>query len=331
MFVVTALAVLGVRKRLKPLLRTWRSRLTFVVTASAVLGVRKRLKSLLRTWFVVTALAVLCACRAAESPSLGRVGVCAEWTPDLQAQLDNLGDIWYYDYRYETPTVAGHLRLYMVKYVLFDAELAAAIRSHPGSWWAVGNEPNDPHQDYRTPAEYARFFYSFTQFAKKSDAKCKIIPGGVANADWRWANAFREEYRRLYNRYPAVDGWNIHNYLLDTTLDPYDVSEFKRRILAFRHWMMEIGEANKPLFLTEFGVLYGVGCCERPLDPPEKTIRFMRETVSWLAETDYVQHWAWFIVNNAREFNGGLYDAAGELSSYGETYRELQVSLDRSP
>jgi len=319
----------------------WTFWLGFAVAAPAVLDAGKRLKSQLQAerlhlGRLLLAMGVvlvgLSGCRPVSAmPALGRFGVCAEWVPDLQAKLDKLGNVWYYDYSYTSPTAVGHARLFLARWEPFDDELAAVMRSHPGAWWAVGNEPNDPHQDYRSPADYARFFHNFYRFAKKADPRCRIIPGGIANADWRWAHAFREEYRRLYKRYPAVDGWNIHNYLLDSTLDPYDVSEFKRRILAFRHWMMEIGEADKPLFLTEFGVLYGAGCCQRPVDPPEKTIHFMREAVTWLAETDHVQHWAWFILNNAGDFNGGLYDAEGKLSPYGETYRELEALFDEAP
>jgi len=272
------------------------------------------------------------ACRDTPAMApLGRFGVCAEWTPGLQAQLDNLGDVWYYDYHYSSPTVGGHARLMMVRYKPFGAQLCRAMRSHPGAWWAAGNEPNDPDQDNRSPREYAEFYHDFYRWAKKTDPRCKVLPAGIADADWRWAREFRAEYRRLYGSYPRVDGWNIHNYLLDPGSDPYDVSEFKRRILAFRHWMLEIGEAEKPLFLTEFGVLYGAGCCQRPLDPPEKTVAFMRETVTWLAESDYVQHWAWFILNNAGDFNGGLHDSEGRISVYGEAYRDLIASFAASP
>jgi hypothetical protein len=269
----------------------------------------------------------LLGCSRTEPAELGRFGVCAEWTPELEEQLDSLGPVWYYDYQYQSPTIADHPRLFMIRYGPLDERLEGVIRDHPGSWWAVGNEPNDPNQDNRTPAEYAEFYHDFWHWAKEIDRDLRIIPAGLSNADWRWAGEFRAAYHAAYDVYPPVDGWNIHNYLLESTVDPYDVDEFKRRIIGFRHWMMEIGEAEKPLFLTEFGVLYGSGCCDRPIDPPAKTIAFMRETVTWLAETDYVQHWAWFIANNAREFNGGLYDAEGQLTAYGEAYRDLFADL----
>jgi hypothetical protein len=278
------------------------------------------------------ALLLICLCLAMlatgcrQSPGLGRFGVCAEPSDDLKFLLDKLGDVWYYDYHYVSPSAAGHARLFMVRWEPFDDRLREVMRQNRGAWWAAGNEPNDPNQDYRSPEAYARFYHDFYQFAKQVDRSCKVIPAGLADADWRWAAEFRREYRRLYDRYPPLDGWNIHNYLLDERVDPYDITEFKRRIIAFRHWMSEIGEGDKPLFLTEFGVLYGAGCCERPLDSPVKTVQFMREAVAWLAETDYVQHWAWFIANNAGDFNGGL-SQEGALTLYGETYRDLIVEL----
>lgn len=272
----------------------------------------------------LSALTLLQGCASGTPQELGRFGLCAEPAADLASQLDTIGRVWYYDYHYKASAPAIYPRLFMVRNLPFDRALADVMAGNRGAWWAVGNEPNDPNQDYRTPAEYAEFYHDFVQWAKRQDSQCRIIPAGFADADWRWANAFRESYQSLYGEYPAVDGWNIHDYILGR--DPYDVDEFKRRIVAFRHWMLEIGESDKPLFLTEFGVLYGSGCCERPIDPPEKTVEFMRQSVQWLAETDYVQHWAWFILNNAREFNGGLFDASGHLTLYGETYRELARS-----
>ena len=268
------------------------------------------------------AVALLTGCRDdARENELGRFGVCAEPAPELESYLDALGDVWYYDYGAKSPTMSGHARLRLVWGWPGDGKLADEIKTNRGAWWAVGNEPNDPNQDFRTPEEYARFYHDFYHWAKRMDRRSKVIPAGIADADWRWATAFRERYREFYGDYPPVDGWNMHCYLLGD--DAYDVSEFKRRVQAFRHWMMSIGEAEKPLFLTEFGVLYGSGCCQRPVDPPEWTVSYMRETVSWLSTTDHVQHWAWFILNNAGEFNGGLVDQAGQLTVYGQAYRDL--------
>lgn len=254
----------------------------------------------------------------------GPFGVCIGWGLGTKEQLDILGDVWYIDYGYRGEELRGHPRLYMVRArVPLDRGFEKVMRANPGSWWILGNEPNDPNQDNISPAEYAKLYHDFYHLAKRTDAFCRILPAGIADADWRWAEAFREKYREAYGCYPPVDGWNIHNYLLDPDLDPYDVKEFKRRIVAFGDWMGRIGERDKPLFLTEFGVLYGAGCCGRPIDPPGKVVSFMRETVSWLEGTDYVQYWAWFAINSGGRFNGDLFDAEGKLTLFGAAYRDL--------
>jgi len=161
----------------------------------------------------------------------------------------------------------------------------------------------------------------FEQLAGQA-RRCHVVSGGIGNADWRWAEAFREAYRARYGRYPRVDAWSIHNYMLEPGLDPYDVAEFQRRIEAFRHWMEGIGDEHKPLFLTEFGVLYGSGCCGRPVDPPEEIQWFMRQTVDWLVQSEDVSCWAWF-ATHAQPFNGSLMSENGELNELGVIYRDL--------
>ena len=96
------------------------------------------------------------------------------------------------------------------------------------------------------------------------------------------------------------------------------------RILAFRHWMEKIGDGHKPLFLTEFGVLYGNGCCDRPVDPQDKLVAFMRESIAWLEQPRAVDAWAWF-ATYSELYNGSLMSPQGELNGAGRAYRELQA------
>ena len=77
----------------------------------------------------------------------------------------------------------------------------------------MGNEPNDPNQDNRTPEAYAFLYRVFEEWAAEAP-RCGILPAGIANADWQWAERFRQEYFDRFGRYPRVDGWNIHNYIL---------------------------------------------------------------------------------------------------------------------
>jgi hypothetical protein len=248
-------------------------------------------------------------------------------SPLTSEVLDALGPLWYYQYGFAGPGLPGHQRVYLVSPFFSDERLEQALHDNPRSWWLVGNEPNDPYQDNLTPATYAAFYHRFLGIAQRKAPSCRIAPGGIANADWRWAEAFRRSYRAQYGRYPRADAWNIHNYILDPGADQYDVAEFKRRIIAFRDWMARVGEGNKPLLLTEYGVLYGSGCCNRPLEGPARGVEFMRLATQWLQQTEYVQAWSWFSLDSKRQFNGDLLDASGKLSEFGSAYRDL-VSAD---
>ncbi len=251
-------------------------------------------------------------------------GVAIGDAPLTGEQLGALGPLWYMDWSWLKPAVAGHQRLYVVNCAEVEAyreRIPAAMKMSGASWWALGNEPNDPTQDNVTPAEYAELYYIFEGWAGDAP-RCGMLPAGIANADWRWAQEFRQAFFDRYGRYPKVDGWNIHNYILDPGMDPYDVDEFGRRIQAFRRWMEGIGDGEKPLFLTEYGVLYGSGCCDRPVDPPEKLQRFMIESTDWLLRSGDVQAWAWF-ATYTRLYNGSLMTQDGKLNELGRLYGRL--------
>ncbi len=147
-------------------------------------------------------------------------------------ELDQLGPVWYTDFDFRGAVFGAHQRLYLVESKSDWANLPDIARQHRGEWWQFGNEPNDPNQDNLSPAEYAARYHDFYFALKAADATASIIPAGVANADWRWADAFREAYRARFGRYPRVDGWSIHNYLLDRCGDALDVNRFQARVLA---------------------------------------------------------------------------------------------------
>lgn len=279
----------------------------------------------------MAALCLGCGARHTSPPLFDtKFGVGIGDAPLSADQLSQLGPVWYMDWSWSKPAVPGHQRLYVINCDEVDRQgrqIAAAMKASGASWWALGNEPNDPNQDNRTPEEYARLYLTFEDWAEAAP-RCGILPAGIANADWQWAEQFRQSFFKQFGRYPRVDGWNIHNYILETGLDPYDSAEFARRIEAFRRWMTSIGDKDKPLFLTEFGVLYGNGCCGRPIDPPEKLQQFMLSTVEWLEHSGQVQAWAWF-ATYTRSYNGSLMSAEGELNDLGRLYRQLVRSGTR--
>ena len=242
--------------------------------------------------------------------------------PTTAEALDLLGPVWYYEYGFDGGSLAGHQRLFLVSPGYSDKGLSRAMRAQRGAWWLVGNESNDPHQDNLSPGAYAAFYRRVVRAARHIDWTARVVPAGIANADWAWADAFRRAYRSQYGRYPPVDAWNIHNYVLEPDRDQLDVDEFQRRIIAFRGWMAHVGEGDKPLFLTEFGALFGTGRLGRPAEDPTRIANYVEAVVDWLVATDHVQCWAWFANDTKGQFFGDLYDTVGRLSVFGRAYRD---------
>jgi putative glycosyl hydrolase len=246
-------------------------------------------------------------------------------------ELNKLGDVWYVDYGYGGDVLGGHRRLFLVEAgINWDSAYAVAL-AHRGEWWQFGNEPNDPNQDNLSPSEFAQRYHEFYLGLKKMDPRASVVVGGIADADWKWADAFRENYREAFTVYPTVDGWSIHNYLLDRCEDATDVPKFASRIMAFRDWMTRIGAMDLPLLLTEYGVLYGNGCCSCPAIDPDEVVGFMRSATLWMARSNMVQGWAWFAVRSGGRFNGDLVSDRGDLSLYGSTYRDLYDNFHPPP
>jgi hypothetical protein len=123
-------------------------------------------------------------------------------------------------------------------------------------------------------------------------------------------------------------------------------------VLDFRAWMAAQGERNKPLIISEMGVLYpsiylveGGSEVERQQRGDRAIELFMAETFDWLYNTTdaqlgypadenrLVQRWLWFSLNdsfydedlNPRGFNGSLYDYQTQrLTRFGIWFMSLQ-------
>lgn len=282
-------------------------------------------------WRVLALGAALCAVLLGAQPfrTPGRVqppprgfGVALGYNLGGGRELGQLGPVWYLDFNYADPRWAHHRRLYLVGLEARLEQVARVARQARGEWWTLGNEPNDPHQDNLAPSAYVEPYHDFYFALKAADAQARVIPTAVANADWRWLDAWREKYRAAYGRYPLVDGWSFHNHLLETCAGTRDLAEFKRRALEFRNWVERIGAGARPILLTEYGVLYGNGCCGCPEIPDADVVEFMRGATRWLQTTRIVDAWAWFAVETGGRYNGDLFRDAAP-TTFGTVYREL--------
>src|SRR5437773_6070350 len=107
----------------------------------------------------------------ARSPLPQGYGVAVGYGQGSAADLDRLGPVWYYDYSFRTVDWPGHTHLLLVSARDGEdaPEISAAAAAHPGHWWIVGNEPNDPAQDNLSAVEYAHWFARTSGLIRQAD------------------------------------------------------------------------------------------------------------------------------------------------------------------
>ncbi|MFH1084847.1 MAG: hypothetical protein V1772_03690 [Chloroflexota bacterium] len=207
---------------------------------------------------------------------------------------------------------------------------------------------------------------------------------------YRWLERLLAAYQARYGvpMTDHIDVWNIHVQILSEwgpdseggydytsgagipvgfdTLTPaelgpdvYDipfteyanVEFFKTKVRGFREWMAQQGEADKPLIISEMGVLYPSDYIAEG-DTPEKAKEngdrlieaFIRESFAWMLSANdtqigyasdehrLVQRWLWFSLNysfyaddNIEGLNGSLYDyRTKRLTRFGQTLFAVQ-------
>jgi hypothetical protein len=158
--------------------------------------------------------------------------------------------------------------------------------SHPGTLWLIGNEPDAPGQDCITPGRYAELYHELYEIIKGADQTARVAIGGVVQA-----TPLRLEYLdRILSSYASyypdenegkmpVDVWNVHGFILpeeagsgagippggspDLAVYPNvgdhdNMTIFRQQIVRFRQWMKDRGERDKPLIVSEYGILYPI-------------------------------------------------------------------------
>jgi len=200
------------------------------------------------------------------------------------------------------------------------AELDAAIAAHPGASWLIGNEPDRRHyQNNLLPATYAAVYHELYTYLKTRDPAARVLAGSIVQATplrLEYLDQVLAAYQATYSTPLPVDGWNIHNFILNErscdyyqdsticwgadippgsdaidgmvlTVDDHDrLDLFIAQIERFRAWMLANGYRHTPLYLTEYGILM-----PEWLDPeqfaPTQVNAFMDATFDYLlAATD---------------------------------------------
>jgi len=253
--------------------------------------------------------------------------------------------------------------------------LSAIVTANPGSLWLLGNEPECISQDNRTPTEYAEIYHDLYIFIKARDNTARIAIGGVVQPTplrRKWLALVLEAYRSRYGEPMPIDIWNIHVQILQerrgdwgcgipaglaedegelyTIADNADPEIFQQLILDFRQWLRDQGEIDKPLIISEFGVVMPseyLGAGDRATGDLV-VMAFMSQAFDFLLEArdpelgysgdDYrlVQQWLWYSLNGPHYdfetqtgMNGGLYDAQNpsQLTTLGAHFAHYTTRL----
>jgi hypothetical protein len=239
---------------------------------------------------------------------------------------------------------------------LTPARVQTAVTKNPGSIWIIGNEPDDAtgDQDDLTPQVYAQRFFTLATVIRASDPTAKIGFGTIIMPtalrilylQFAWDTLKTLAASAGIQATSLIDFWSTHGFLINEQLngwgsgiphgmeayasmaetlyvqDMANVSKFKERMLRFRQFMKDNGEQNKPLWLTEFGVLapsvnFPPPAPQHYLIPESTTGQFFKDTVDWMESTTdpnlgmqgdgnrLFQKWFWYSLNDPQYHMGG--------------------------
>lgn len=234
--------------------------------------------------------------------------------------------------------------------------LRQAVLAQPGAIWIIGNEPDVIVQNNLTPAQYAQHYHDLYGFIKNIDPTAQIAIAGVAQPTplrMAYLENVLDSYQATFGQPMPIDIWTVHAFILneaanswgagippglnDKFASQYEIEDhdnlniFKNNLIAFRSWLAEQGYRDRPLAITEFGLIM-------PTDfgfPPERVAAFLQasfdflltasdEEIGYPADDNHlVQWWFWFSLYEAGDLGAGnLFDPqSGQLTAVGFGYR----------
>ena len=275
------------------------------------------------------------------------VGVAAELGSIEQYDVGQLGAGWYLDWRTSVhpprPQGMEYAQMVWLSESVYRPDLdtiGAIAAANPGSLWLIGNEPDVIWQGNVMPADYARSYHQIYFALKKADPSCQVAIGGVSQPTplrFQYLDMILDAYHDLTGEVMPVDVWNVHAFILREEKDSWgvdippgidatsgllyeiedhdDMEIFQQQIIAFRRWMKEKGEREKPLIISEYGILMPA---DYGFDHP-RVREFMYASFDFfLTAADdslgyppdgnrLVQRWAWFSLSNEKYPTGNLF------------------------
>ncbi len=239
--------------------------------------------------------------------------------------------------------------------------IAQAVAANRGSLWLIGNEMDrrdwaildqngtpvaSSGQDEILPETYALAYHGLYTLIKSVDPAARVAVGGVIQATplrLEYLTKAWNEYQRLYGAPMPVDVWNVHNFILKERKNDYgagippgsaastgtvypderhaDMAIFEAQIRAFRQWMKDRGQQNKPLIVTEYGILYSHAGMDNLTVVRDFVINtsdfFLHEADCSLGYASdgcrLVQRWAWYSLDDDGIWTGSNFNEYGAL------------------
>jgi hypothetical protein len=268
---------------------------------------------------------------------------------------------WYFDWGYDAaPAHPGGSQFVQLIWTqeggFVQNGLAQAIAANKGALWIIGNEPDNRWQGNSTPQQYATVYHTAYQYIKSRDPTATIAIAAVTCPTplrLKWLDQVLATYKQLYGVALPLDVLNTHMWPLQELRDDWgmdipvglndysgmlysvassgDVALFKSLIQDYRAWAYGQGYGDKPMIITEMGILmpssYGF--------PPATVNAYMDATFEFLNTATnrtygysadgyrLVQRWAWFSLN-AYDINGTLY-SYGSLTETGRHFRDRWI------
>lgn len=315
------------------------------------------------------------------------VGVDGRYGNITDFDVTTLGAGWYSDWSTSVnPTRPGGIEYVQVisvkdtRYPPDWADLAQKIVNNQGAVWIVGNEPDCRWEDCneRLPEEYATIYHEVYTFIKGQDPTAQVAIAGVSEATplrMLYLTKVWDSYQQQFSDTMPIDIFTVHEHILKeghswdpggtgippgispeeegearqyTIADNDNLDIFIEHIVRYRQWMNDRGQQNKPLYISEYGVIF----------PPEypfgitgdRVSAYMTNTFNFLLYAsdpalgypadDYhlVQRWLWFSINSPQHnpntgkgFNGALFDwQTRQLSPFGWTYMRYLQGWNRA-
>ena len=275
---------------------------------------------------------------------------------------------WYLSWRVDpAPPEPGNTRFAQMVRLQgngFYPELAVirrAAQANPGALWLIGNEPDVKWQDNIVPEQYAVTYHTLYAALKAADATAQIAIGGVSQPTplrLAYLDRVLAAYRSQFGAEMPVDVWNVHAFVLREErgswgvdippgmseshgqlyeiADHADMAIFRQQIVDFRRWMAERGQRDKPLIVTEYGVLmpasYGF--------PPDVVAGFLVETFDFFLtardpalgcpadDSRLVQAFNWFSIADRTYPTSNLFDPETRaVTPVGEMFKAYVSAL----